>query len=75
MAVWFAVGVVKSGHIIGQTDEIGAKAIEVVHTPTDLHVTILRMLGLDDNKLTDFNGGRFKQLSQTGGTVIDQLIG
>ena len=75
MAVWLAGGGVKAGHIIGQTDEIGAKAIEVVHPLKDLHVTILRLLGLDDNKLTYFHGGRFKQLSQTGGTAIDQLIG
>jgi hypothetical protein len=29
---------------------------------------------LDDNKLTYFHGGRFKQLSQFGGAVIKQLI-
>lgn len=75
MAVWLAGGGVKAGHIIGATDEIGEKAVEVVHPIRDLHVTILRLLGLDDNKLTFFHGGRFKQLSQTGGEVIDQLIG
>ncbi len=30
--------------------------------------------GLDDNKLTYFHGGRFKQLSQFGGQVIKELI-
>ena len=40
----------------------------------DLHVTLLRLLGLDDNKLTYFHGGRFKQLSQVGGSVIAELI-
>ena len=29
----------------------------------DLHVTLLHLLGLDDNKLTYFHGGRFKQLA------------
>jgi hypothetical protein len=29
---------------------------------------------LDDNRLTSFHGGRFKQLSQLGGKVIPQLI-
>ena len=53
----------------------GEKAVDVVHPIRDLHVTFLRLLGLDDNKLTYFHGGRFKQLSQTGGEVIDQLIG
>jgi hypothetical protein len=35
---------------------------------------MLKLLGLDDNRLTYFHGGRFKQMSQFGGTVIDQLI-
>jgi hypothetical protein len=28
----------------------------------------------DDNKLTYFHGGRYKQLSQTGGSAIRELI-
>jgi hypothetical protein len=35
---------------------------------------LLRLLGLDDNKLTYYHAGRFKQLSQFGGTVIKNLI-
>ena len=34
----------------------------------------IRLLGLDDNKLTYYHAGRFKQLSQFGGTVIKNLI-
>ena len=64
----------KAGHPVGATDEIGNKAVEVVHPMKDFHVTLLRLLGLDDNKLTYFHGGRFKQLSQTGGEVITELI-
>ena len=30
-------------------------------------------MGLDDNKLTYFHGGRYKQLSQFGGTVIERI--
>ena len=75
MALWMAGGGVNKGSVIGGTDEIGDKAVNVVHPIRDLHVTMLRLMGLDDNKLTYFHGGRFKQLSQTGGEVIDQLIG
>ncbi|MCH2025233.1 MAG: DUF1501 domain-containing protein [Verrucomicrobiales bacterium] len=75
MAVWMAGGGVNAGHVVGATDEIGESATEVVHPVRDLHVTILKLLGLDDNKLTYFHGGRFKQLSQTGGEVISELIG
>ena len=74
MAIWMAGGGVKAGHIVGATDEIGASAVEVVHPIRDLHVTLLRLLGLDDHQLTYFHGGRYKQLSQFGGEVIPELI-
>ena len=73
--MFFAGGGVRAGHVVGATDEIGEKAVEVVHPIRNLHVTLLRLLGLDDNRLTYFHGGRFKQLSQTGGEVIQELIG
>lgn len=74
MTIWFAGGGVKAGHVVGATDEIGEKAVEAVHPLKDLHVTILHLLGLNDSKLTYFHEGRFKQLSQTGGQVIKELL-
>ncbi len=74
MTIWFAGGGVKAGHTIGATDELGNEAVACVHHVRDVHVTLLRLLGLDDNKLTYFHGGRFKQLSQFGGEVIKEII-
>ncbi|MCC9602416.1 DUF1501 domain-containing protein [Stieleria sp. JC731] len=74
MSIWLAGGGVNAGNTIGATDETGAEAVEGVHHVRDLHVTLLRLLGLDDNKLTFYHAGRFKQLSQFGGKVIDELI-
>jgi len=74
MTIWMAGGGCKAGHSIGSTDDRGMEAIEDVHHVRDLHVTLLRLLGLDDNKLTFYHGGRFKQLSQIGGQVIEKLI-
>jgi Protein of unknown function (DUF1501) len=74
MTIWMAGGGCKAGHTIGSTDDRGMEAIEEVHHVRDLHVTLLRLLGLDDNKLTFYHGGRFKQLSQIGGQVIEKLI-
>jgi hypothetical protein len=74
MALWLAGGGVKRGHTIGATDDVGREAIETVHHVKDLHCTILHLLGLDDNKLTYFHEGRYKQLSQTGGSVIKELL-
>ena len=74
MTIWMAGGGCKAGHTIGATDETGMTAVENVHHVRDFHVTLLRLLGLDDNKLTYYHAGRFKQLSQFGGKVIDDLI-
>lgn len=74
MSMLMAGGGVKPG-IVGATDEIGAEAVDVNRPIRDFHVTLLHLLGLDDNKLTYFHAGRYKQLSQFGGQVIPELIG
>ncbi|MFT5469781.1 MAG: hypothetical protein ACI8UO_004903 [Verrucomicrobiales bacterium] len=73
MTMLMAGGGVKPG-VVGATDDIGAEAVDVKHPIRDFHVTLLHLLGLDDNKLTYFHAGRYKQLSQFGGEVIDDLI-
>lgn len=74
MSLWLAGGGVRAGHVVGATDELGARAVEVARPIKDLHVTLLHLLGLNDNQLTYFHEGRYKQLSQTGGQVIKELI-
>ncbi|MDG2015391.1 MAG: DUF1501 domain-containing protein [Pirellulaceae bacterium] len=74
MTIWMAGGGCNAGHTVGATDETGMTAVDQVHPVRDFHVTLLKLLGLDDNKLTYYHAGRFKQLSQFGGKVIDQLI-
>ena len=74
MAFWMAGGDAPRGKIVGATDETGRTAVETVHPIKNLHVTLLRLLGLDDAKLTYFAQGRDKQLSQTGGELIRELV-
>ncbi len=74
MTIWMAGGGCNAGHTLGATDETGMTAVEDVYHVRDFHVTLLRLLGLDDNRLTYYHAGRFKQLSQFGGQVIDKLI-
>lgn len=74
MAMWFAGGGTRAGATVGATDEIGASAVECVHHIRDVHVTLLHLLGLDDNRLTFYHAGRHKQLSQFGGSVIQELL-
>jgi hypothetical protein len=49
-------------------------AVEEVRHVRDFHVTLLRLLGLEDDRLTYSHAGRFKQLSQFGGRAIDRVI-
>jgi hypothetical protein len=74
MAVWMAGGDAPRGKIVGATDEVGGEAIEVVHPIKNFHTTLLHLLGLDDARLTYFHAGRDKQLSQTGGELIRELV-
>ncbi len=71
---WLAGGGVKGGVSYGETDEIGYEAaVDKVHV-NDLHATILRLLGLDHEKLTyKYNGRRFR-LTDVGGKVISKII-
>jgi len=74
MNMWLAGGEANAGCVVGATDEIGDTAVEEVHPLNDLHLTILRLLGLDDDRLRYFHEGRDKQLSQFGGQLIRELI-
>ena len=74
MAFWMAGGDAPRGKIVGATDETGRTAVEVVHPIKNMHVTLLHLLGLDDARLTYFAQGRDKQLSQTGGELIRELV-
>jgi hypothetical protein len=50
-SVWMAGGGVKGGTVHGATDEIGFHAVADRHYVTDIHATILRLMGLDSRRL------------------------
>jgi hypothetical protein len=50
-SVWLAGGGVKGGLVHGATDPIGFHAVEDRHYVTDVHATILQLLGLDSRRL------------------------
>lgn len=49
--VWLAGAGIKAGTIHGATDELGFHALEPAHYVTDLHATVLHLLGLDPRRL------------------------
>ena len=50
-SVWLAGAGIKGGIVHGATDELGFHAVEPAHYVTDLHATVLHLLGLDSRRL------------------------
>ena len=50
-SVWLAGAGIKGGIVHGATDELGFHAVEHPHYVTDLHATVLHLLGLDSRQL------------------------
>jgi len=67
-------GGIQGGRTVGATDEIGLRAIERPCHVRDLHATILRQLGLDQDELTVLHNGREERLTDTGGEAIQELL-
>ncbi|MFA6544511.1 MAG: DUF1501 domain-containing protein [Limisphaerales bacterium] len=51
-SIWLAGGGIKGGIGYGATDELGYSAVENVVNVHDLHATMLRLLGVDHNRLS-----------------------
>ncbi len=62
-SMWLAGAGVKGGQAIGSTDEVGFKAVEDPWHVSDLHATILHLMGLDHHKLTYFHAGLDQRLT------------
>ena len=73
--VWMAGGGVKGGATHGTSDELGFKAAENPAFCYDLHATALSLLGIDHTKLTIYNNGILRRLTDVHGHVLDGLIG
>jgi hypothetical protein len=70
-SAWMAGGGIKGGIVHGATDEIGFHAVEDRHYVTDIHATILTLLGLDSRRLEV--PGR-KRLDIDHGRPIQEII-
>lgn len=69
--VWMAGAGLKSGYVHGATDELGYHALGEGHYVTDLHATVLHLLGLDLRHLEI--PGR-KRLDMDNGKVIKDIL-
>jgi hypothetical protein len=73
-SMWLAGGGVKGGQVVGATDAIGLRAVEEPVHFRDLHTTILRQLGLDQDRLSYLHLGRRERLTLVHGRVIDRIV-
>ncbi len=69
--VWLAGAGLKRGYVHGATDELGYHALGKGHYVTDLHATVLHLLGLDNTRLEV--PGR-KRLDIDRGSVIHDIL-
>jgi len=74
LCVWMAGGGVKPGATFGETDELSVRAAGDPIPVRDVHATILRLLGLDQERLTYLHAGRYKKLTDIGGRIIREII-
>ncbi len=73
---WLCGGGVKGGIVAGESDEWGYKPLDR-KSPTevyDVHATILRLLGIDHEKLTIRHNGIDRRLTDVHGHVIEKLL-
>ncbi len=73
-SMWLAGAGVQGGQTIGATDELGFHAVEDRCHVSDLHATILHLMGLDHEKLTFFYQGAEQRLTGVRGRVIDKAL-
>jgi len=60
--MWMAGGGIKGGVSVGETDELGSKAVADRFHVKNLHATILHLMGMDPNGLTYFFNGLDEKL-------------
>ena len=71
---WLAGGGIKGGIGYGSSDEFGFKAAEKPSYSYDLHATALHLLGLDHQKLSFYQNGIPRRLTDVHGHVIREVL-
>ena len=72
--VWMAGAGLKPGMAYGSTDEVGWKASDQVVTWPDFHATVLRLLGIDHERLTFYHNGIRRRLTNVHGRPVDAIL-
>jgi hypothetical protein len=74
-SMWMAGAGIKGGAVYGATDEFGYKAVENPVTHSDMHATILHLLGIDVRKLTyDYDGRAETLIGVNPARVLNEIL-
>jgi len=71
---WMMGGGVRGGVSHGATDDFGRRAVENVTTVHDFYATVLHLLGIDHTRLTFYNNGIHRRLTDVHGRVIREVL-
>ena len=71
---WMAGAGVKRGFSFGATDDFGHQAVENVVDVHDFHATVLHLLGLDHERLTFYQNGTQRRLTDVHGKIIRPIL-
>ncbi len=73
-SIWMAGGGVKPGYVHGATDDFSYNIVDGAVHVHDLHATMLRLLGVDHERLTYMHQGRRFRLTDVHGKVVSELL-
>jgi len=71
---WMAGAGLKPGTSVGETDELGWKALERPIPWHDFHATVLHLMGIDHEQLTYYHNGIQRRLTNVHGEIVDQIL-
>ncbi len=72
--IWMAGAGVKPGFALGASDDLGNHAVDNPVEFYDIHATVLRLLGLDHERLTYYHNGIQRRLTDVHGRVLPELL-
>lgn len=73
-SMWLAGAGVKGGQAVGATDDLGFAAVEDRVHVSDLHATLLHLLGLGHTKLTYFYQGFNQRITGVRGEIVRKVL-
>jgi hypothetical protein len=71
----WAGGGVQGGQSIGETDELGLRAVKDKLHVHDLHATVMHLLGVDHTRMIYHDKGRPERIDQNEGRAFTRILG